>query len=97
MSDVNVQKLAKMLQLELTDSEIEKLTFDLEAIIDYIKVLDELNLDTVEPTFSVTGLKNVYQDESAKMTFSQEEAVYNAKSTKEGLIIAKAVFGESDA
>ena len=35
----------------------------IEKIINYINKLDELDTDGVEPTYQVTGLKNVWRDD----------------------------------
>jgi aspartyl-tRNA(Asn)/glutamyl-tRNA(Gln) amidotransferase subunit C len=60
----DVQHLAQLSSLQLTDDEVDALGVDLENIVGYIQQLDELDTTGVEPTYQVTGLQNVWrQDE----------------------------------
>lgn len=45
-----VRAIARLARLTLDDHEIEGLGRDLAAIVDYVGVLDELDLGDVEPT-----------------------------------------------
>lgn len=64
ISHDDVQHLAQLSSLQLTDDETTSLQIDLENIIGYIKQLDELDTTGVEPTYQVTDLENVWrQDE----------------------------------
>lgn len=55
----DVLKLASLSSLQLDDAEIEGLQTDIEAILGYVKQLDELDTDGVVPAYQVTGLENV--------------------------------------
>ena len=55
----DVQRLASLSSLHLSDSEVQALQGDLERIIKYIEQLGELDTTGVEPTYQVTGLENV--------------------------------------
>ena len=59
----DVRHLAQLSGLQMSDAEIESLRADIEKIINYIKQLDELDTDGVEPTYQVTGLQNVWRDD----------------------------------
>lgn len=60
----DVQHLAQLSSLQLTDDEVDALGIDLENIVGYIQQLDELDTTGVEPTYQVTDLENVWrQDE----------------------------------
>ncbi|MFZ3009874.1 MAG: Asp-tRNA(Asn)/Glu-tRNA(Gln) amidotransferase subunit GatC [Candidatus Microsaccharimonas sp.] len=61
ISHDDVQYLAQLSSLQLTDDEIAPLTADLENIVGYIKQLDELDTSGVEPTYQVTDLENVWR------------------------------------
>lgn len=56
-------KLAKLSRLKLTDEEIEKFRSELTEILQYVEKLDAVNTDGLEPTYQVTGLKNVMRDD----------------------------------
>lgn len=59
----DVRHLAQLSSLQMSDAEVESLRADIEKIINYIKQLDELDTDGVEPTYQVTGLQNVWRDD----------------------------------
>ena len=55
----NIQHIALLSNLNLTDQEFEKFTPQLSKIVEFIGMLSEVNTDNVEPTTQITGLKNV--------------------------------------
>ena len=59
----DVQRLASLSSLHLSDSEVQALQGDLERIIKYIEQLGELDTTGVDPTYQVTGLENVWRDD----------------------------------
>ncbi len=77
-----VLHMAKLAGLELTEEEIIKNSLQLSETIDYIKNLDELKTEGVEPTNSVVNLSNVTFEDGTKNTrgLSQEAATGNGKN-----------------
>jgi aspartyl-tRNA(Asn)/glutamyl-tRNA(Gln) amidotransferase subunit C len=63
ISKDDVQHLAQLSNLQLTDDEVGSLQIDLENIVGYIQQLDELDTTGVEPTYQVTDLENVWRDD----------------------------------
>jgi aspartyl-tRNA(Asn)/glutamyl-tRNA(Gln) amidotransferase subunit C len=59
----DVQRLAQLSSLQLSNDETDALAQDLEHILDYVEQLSELNTDGVEPTYQVTGLSNVWRED----------------------------------
>jgi len=59
----DVQHLAQLSSLQLTDDEVGALRVDLENIVGYIQQLDELDTTGVEPTYQVTDLENVWRQD----------------------------------
>jgi aspartyl-tRNA(Asn)/glutamyl-tRNA(Gln) amidotransferase subunit C len=62
----DVQHLAQLSSLELSDEELDGLTGDLERIVGYIEQLSELDTTGVEPTYQVTDLENVWRDDTVQ-------------------------------
>ena len=60
----DVLHLAQLSSLQLNDSEIDSLQTDLGNIIGYVDKLGELDTSGVEPTYQVTGLTNVWRDDT---------------------------------
>ena len=47
----------------MNESEVENLRGDLENIVNYIKQLDELDTENVEPTYSVSENQNIWRED----------------------------------
>jgi aspartyl-tRNA(Asn)/glutamyl-tRNA(Gln) amidotransferase subunit C len=60
----DVLHLAQLSNLELSDSEIDSLQIDISNILGYVDQLNELDTKDVEPTYQVTGLKNVWRSDT---------------------------------
>lgn len=59
LSRDDVLKLARLARLQLTEEEIPKYQKEISAILEYVEQLQQADVDTLEPTYQVTGLKNV--------------------------------------
>ncbi|MFD1850758.1 Asp-tRNA(Asn)/Glu-tRNA(Gln) amidotransferase subunit GatC [Oceanobacillus bengalensis] len=87
MADISkeqVKHVAHLARLAVTDEEVEKLTEELGAIIQYAEQLNELDTENVEPTTHVLDLKNVMRKDESKEWITQEEALKNAPDKKDG-------------
>ncbi len=72
ISSDDVRRLAQLSSLQLSDDEITNLQADLDAIVEYIAQLGELDLAGVEPTYQVTGLENVWRDDVVEQPLATE-------------------------
>lgn len=59
----DVQHLAQLSSLQLSDAEIDDLQEDISNILKYVEQLGELDTTGVEPTYQVTDLENVWRDD----------------------------------
>lgn len=64
----DVRHLAQLSNLQLSDDEIMSLQTDLANILDYIDQLNEIDTSGIEPTYQVTGLENVWRDDTVDMS-----------------------------
>ncbi len=58
-----IQRIADLARLELSDDELEKYRNQISDILVYIDQLQEVNTDNVEPTAQITGLENVLRED----------------------------------
>ncbi len=86
--------LAKLTNLKLTDTEIEKYCQQLEETVEYVENLNELNTNSVEPTSQTTNLTDVFFEDGGnnKRGLKQDEAIDNAKNKKEGYFVVKRIM-----
>lgn len=87
ISIADVQKLAQLSALTITNDQAQTMTSELNEILGYVEQLSEVNTDGVEPTYQVNGLENVTRrDEIVDMGVSQEELLKNAPDKQDGSI-----------
>jgi len=65
--------LAALSNIHLSNQELAALAADLENIIKYVEQLGELDTTGVEPTFQVTGLKNVWREDIVEEQLPREK------------------------
>ena len=81
--------LSELAKVKLTDEEREMFLKDLNRILEYFSIIDEVDASNVEPAFHILGLSNVMrEDEVGGDSLTQEEALSNAPQKEEGYIKA---------
>lgn len=82
-----VEYVAKLAQLAMTEEEKKLFIGQLNSILEYVEQLNLLNTDHVEPTAhavsSLDPAQNLRPDE-AKTTFTQDESLANGPATGAG-------------
>lgn len=73
-----ISRLEKLSRLQLGDTEREKLTADLQRILDMVDTLGNLNTDQVEPLVYLNDEMNVLRNDEAGIQLSPAEALQNA-------------------
>ena len=73
-----VRHVAHLARLNLTDEEIERMTVELSAILDYVRQLSELNTENVPPTAHAVAVSNVFRDDEVRPGLDTHEALRNA-------------------
>lgn len=62
----DIQHIANLARLELTDKELKTYGDQLSDVLSYIDQLKEVDVEGVEPTAQVTGLKDVFRNDEIK-------------------------------
>ncbi len=60
---IDVEYVARLARLELAPEAVAKLQKDMQAILDYIAELAEVDVSGVEPMLHATTLTNVWRDD----------------------------------
>lgn len=89
---INVPHIAKLANLSIKNDNLKILEAQLSSILDYIEKLKEIDTKNIGETNQVTGLRNVTREDKTSPSFSQEEALSNAKDKHNGLFKIKAIF-----
>ena len=79
-----VEHVAKLARLELSEQEKEMLTDQLSNILTYVEQLNELDTRGVEPTSHVLDINNIMRDDVAEASLPQDRALANGPDTALG-------------
>ena len=91
-SEETLEHISKLALLDLSEEEKNKLAKELGDILNYFKKLNDLDTTDVKPmTHPIKGLKNVFREDIPWKSLSNEEALKNAKNTKDGYFKASRV------
>lgn len=91
---IDIEHLAKLANLPLTEQEKQKFEKQLQEILSYISKLNEVDTKKVEPIGHITGLVNVTRPDEAKSSLNQDDVLKNAPKTHNGFFEVDAIFEE---
>lgn len=80
----DVEHVALLARLALTEQEIQDYTEQLDSILEYAAMLDRLDTEDVEPTAHAVPLHNVLREDEVRPSFAQEKALKNAPEAEDG-------------
>lgn len=88
----DVEHVAKLARLDLSDQEKDRFTEQLNAILKYAEKLNELNTEHIEPTSHVIPVANVLREDEARPSLPIEDVMRNAPDEDEGQFRVPAVI-----
>jgi aspartyl-tRNA(Asn)/glutamyl-tRNA(Gln) amidotransferase subunit C len=94
ISKEQVQHVAQLARLALTDKEVDQYTTQLNDILHFAEKLNELNTENVEPTTHVLPLANVLREDEVRPSLPRDKALANAPDKKDGMFRVPTVFEE---
>jgi len=97
LTDKEVEHITKLTRIKLTDKEKEKFKNELSSIFDYVKKLNELDTEGIDPIYQVTGLVNALRQDENRNDFEMspelnEKLIGQAPQSENGFIKVKSVF-----
>jgi aspartyl-tRNA(Asn)/glutamyl-tRNA(Gln) amidotransferase subunit C len=93
LSRADVEHVAYLARLGLSDEELARLEGQLNHIVDQYSILARLDTDAIPPTAQTIELENILRDDVAGPSLSLEEVVSNAAGRKDGYIVVPAIIG----
>ncbi len=78
ISKNQVEHVAQLARLTLTEEELDKMTSQLDNILSYVDKLDELDTVRVVPTSHVFSVFNAFRDDIVQESLPRNEALMNA-------------------
>lgn len=83
ITKAELEHIALLARLNLTEAEKEKFAPQLDSILDYISQLNEVDTKNVEPTAQVSGLMNVWREDEIKEWDKEEVAAALDQANRE--------------
>jgi aspartyl-tRNA(Asn)/glutamyl-tRNA(Gln) amidotransferase subunit C len=78
LSREEVENIAELAKLSLSEAEIEKYREQLSAILDYADMLTALDTDDIPPTASVLPITNAFRLDEVHPGLNPQQALANA-------------------
>lgn len=73
-----VEHVARLARLELSEADKERMRRELDRILSYIDKLRALDTEGVEPTSHAVPMTNVMREDATRPSFPQDEMLANA-------------------
>jgi aspartyl-tRNA(Asn)/glutamyl-tRNA(Gln) amidotransferase subunit C len=80
-SHVDVRKVALLARLKLSDAEAEHFASQLGDVLGYIKLLEEVNTEEIDPMVHAIELSNVFRRDEVRPSLPRDAALANAPKT----------------
>ncbi|MBI5026096.1 MAG: Asp-tRNA(Asn)/Glu-tRNA(Gln) amidotransferase subunit GatC [Nitrospirae bacterium] len=75
---IDIEHIAILARLKLTDEEKRLFSRQLGSIIEYMGKLNELDTASIEPTSHVLPVKNVFREDELRPSLHKDKALQNA-------------------
>ena len=86
----DIEKLADLAKIELTDSEKESLVKDLDSVLDYVKQIESVEVENIEPEYLN---KNIWrEDEKKDSVFSRDLIINQFPDAQDGFVKVKKIL-----
>jgi aspartyl-tRNA(Asn)/glutamyl-tRNA(Gln) amidotransferase subunit C len=84
ISREEVEHVARLARLALPEDEINRLTGEMDAILDYVEKLNELDTEGIVPTAHAVPVENALREDEVKPSIGVEKALANAPQSANG-------------
>ena len=95
ISRSDVEHVAMLARLALTDDELEQLTGELGAIVEYAAEVSSLDTADVPPTAHPLPLVNVFRPDDPRPGLDRDEVLSQAPAAEDGQFRVPRILGET--
>lgn len=89
-----VEHIAELARLHLTEKEIEEYTRQLNTILEYVEKLNELNTEDVLPLSHPVEGNNIFREDKVRPSVGREDALKNAPAKDDEFFKVPKVIGD---
>lgn len=90
----DVERIAHLARLELTEQEKAQYREQLSAVLDYVAMLNELDLGGIEPTAHAIARNNIMREDIIEPSLPMQETLYNAPQHDKKQFLIQPVLDE---
>jgi len=94
ISRADVEKVALLARLQLSEAELDTMTQQLGQIVGYVDLLAEVDTDGVEPMAHAVEVGNVFSTDDVTPSLPREQALSNAPQQNGRGYLVPAVLGD---
>ncbi|MFN2136475.1 MAG: Asp-tRNA(Asn)/Glu-tRNA(Gln) amidotransferase subunit GatC [Candidatus Promineifilaceae bacterium] len=94
LSRDEVERIAHLARLALTEAQIIEYQVQLSAVLDYAEMLNELDIGDVEPTAHAIAQQNVVREDKIEPSLPIEEVLQNTVAHRQRQFYIQSVLGE---
>lgn len=94
LTRADVEKVALLARLRLSDAELDTMTGQLGQIVGYVDLLAEVDTEGVEPMAHAVEVTNVFAVDEVRPSLPRDEALANAPRHNGRGYLVPAVLGE---
>jgi len=95
ISRADVEHVAKLARLALTDEEIEELTGQLGTILEHATQVSALDTGDVAPTAHPVPMVNVFRSDDTRPCLDRDEVLAEAPAAEDGRFRVPRILGEA--
>ena len=96
LSRADVEHVAHLARLGLTDEELARLESQLNDILDQYAILATVPTEHIAPTAQTIELENILRDDVARPSLEVEDVLANAPATDGDFVVVPAILAERD-
>jgi aspartyl-tRNA(Asn)/glutamyl-tRNA(Gln) amidotransferase subunit C len=87
-----VEHIAELARLSLTDAEKALYRDQLSAILEYAAILQQVDTSAISPTATVLPLRNIMRPDRVEPSMPVEDVLANAPDAREDCFRVRAIF-----
>lgn len=91
-----IKKIASLARIELTTEEEKRHAETISAVLEYMKILNEVNTAGVEVTSQVTGLTDVFREDAPVNSGLQDAILNQMPEVEQNELVVPEVFEDKE-
>ncbi len=95
LSRADLVRVASLARLKLTDAELDSLTDQLRKLLNYVEMLNEVDIENVDPMPHAADMVNVLREDVVAESLPRKAALANAPKTDGQFFLVPKILEEN--